>query len=260
MTIALGTEFNGTSVRTIISDALREGGILALGQVPDSLTESEGLRLLNRLFRSFLGNEMGDQLVTIPFGSNNVDNAYGKAEDRKDFIESTFIPCNAHLLVNLDSTETIYLDPNPKDGSRLAITDNSGNFNTYNLTVNGNGRKIEGDTEVVLNTENTNSEWFYRADLGEWRRVTSLDYPDLSPFPEQFDDLLTTMLAMRLNPRYGQEMSPTTSQMLMRARTQFRAKYSQSTEVHSELGIVRLPSLKKYFNYTVPLYRFYRGY
>jgi len=260
MTIALGTDFNGTSVRTIISDALREGGILALGQSPDSDTESEGLRLLNRLFRSFLGNEMGDPLQTLPFGSNGVDNAYGKGQDRESFITSTIVPTNTHLLVNISEPTTVYLDPNPDDGARLAITDNSVNFSTYNLTVNGNGRRIEGSTEIVLNTDGTNSEWFYRADLGEWRRITNLDYPDLSPFPEQFDDFLTTTLAMRINPRYGQEMSPATTAMLLRARAQFRAKYKQHTEMHAELGIIRLPSLKKYLNYAVPLYRFTRGY
>ena len=249
-----------TTIRTIITDALREGGILALGETPEATLADEGLRLFNRLLRSFLGNEMGDAFINYTFGSSTGMNAYGLADNRKDFIQSTYVPSNARLMVNLDIGTTIVLNPNPMDGARLGIIDEAQNFGTYNLTINPNGRRIESATSIVLSTNGTNTEWFYRGDLGQWQKVTDLLIGDESPFPEEFDDFLTTSLALRLNPRLGQVMATETASILQRGRSQFRSRYRQNMEIHSELGLIRLPSIKKYFNYTVPLYRFNRGY
>ena len=260
MTIALSSTPSMTSVRTIISDALREGGILALGETPTDDMLTEGVRLLNRIMVSLLGNELGDNFTNLSFGAEGIENTFGKSENRQDFITSTYVPSNTRLLCNIDSATTVYLNPNPMDGCRFAVIDNADNFSVNNFTIDGNGRKIEGHDSVTLITSGSNEEWFYRADLGEWRRVSNLNYDDILPFPQQFDDFFSLMLAMRLDPRYGQSMAPETSQMLTRARSQFRAKYRQVMEMHSELGIIRLPSKKKYFNYTVPMYRFYRGY
>ena len=249
-----------TTVRTLIEDALREGGILALGESAEAAIATEGLRRLNVLFRSLLGNELGDNLVNMSYGANGLTNSFGVADNRDSFVDSTYVPTNTNLLVNLAQTKTIYLDPNPKDGARFAVVDVSGNFDTIPFTINGNGRTIEGSASVTMSTAGETREWFFRADLGDWVKVMDLDFGDESPFPMQFDDFLTTSLALRLNPRYGQSLNPETLAVLTRARSQFRSKYRQETVVSSELGITKLPSLKRYFAWGIPSYRFYRGY
>lgn len=250
-----------TTIRTLITDALREGGILALGETPTAAMSDEALRRVNTLFRSYLGNELGNDLVNVSYGQNGLSTPYAKATDASTSIDSSFLPENVNLLVNLSEAKTVYLPPNPRDGARLAIADISGNFNTRNLTVNANGRKIENAATVVLNTANVTAEWFFRADLGNWVRVSTLTLDDESPFPAQFDDFWTTSLALRLNPRYGESISPETAETLRRARSQFRARYRQSSQVDSEEALLRLPSMRGYLSYFgEPIFKFYRGY
>lgn len=249
-----------TTIRTLIEDALREGGILALGESASADMATEGLRRINVLFRSLLGNELGDNLVNMSYGSNGLSNTFAVADNRDSFVDSTYVPANTNLLVNLATAKTLYLDPNPKDGARFAVVDVSGNFNTIPLTINGNGRTIEGATTVTMTAAGETREWFFRADLGEWVKVMDLALGDASPFPLQFDDFLTTSLALRLNPRYGQTIGQETMAVLTRARSQFRSKYRQETVTYSELGLTKLPSLKRYFAWGIPAYRFYRGY
>lgn len=250
-----------TTIRTLITDALREGGIIALGETPTAAMSDEALRRVNTLFRSYLGNELGNDLVNVSYGQNGLTTPYAKATDASTTIDSSYVPENTNLLVNLSASKTVYLPPNPRDGARVAIADLSGNFNTFNLTVNANGRKIESGTTVVLNTASVVAEWFFRADLGKWVRVSALTLDDESPFPEQFDDFWSTSLALRLNPRYGQTLAPETAETLRRARSQFRARYRQSSQMDSEEALLRLPSMRGLLTYFgEPAFKFYRGY
>jgi hypothetical protein len=139
------------------------------------------------------------------------------------------------------------LTPSPEDGCRFAVIDRAGNFETYPITIHGNGRNIEEASSVSLATNNLTREWFYRADLGNWVRVTDLTVNDESPFPEEFDDLLVIMLAFRLNPRYGAETRGETAEALNRARRQFRARYRQKTEVDVEDALIRGLSNHRYW-------------
>lgn len=233
-----------STIREIIIDAYRESGIVATGEEPDADQLDEALRRINVLYDSLFGNELGENLVVVNYGRNNITNSFGISEDISSEIDSTFIPTNLRLMLNIGEAGTLYLDPNPRDGARLGVIDSSGNLATYNLTINGNGRKIESAVSVTLNTNGLNREWFYRADLGNWTRVTDLLVGDTSPLPSEFDDLLSTMLAIRLNPRHGAETSNEMLETLKRARKMFRARYSQVTEQDSEMGLYRLPSTK----------------
>lgn len=231
-----------TLIRTIISDALREGGILALGDTPEAASEDEGLRRLNSMIRSLFGKELGEKFASYSYGSNGVTTVEGQAADVKTLLDVSYLPSNSRLFLNLSNSATVYLDPNPQDGARLSVVDASRNFGTYNLTLNGNGRRIENSPTIVLNTDGTTSEWFYRSDLGSWYKSIDLSLNDPSPFPVEFDDLLIILLAMRLNPRYGQQTGADSQAMLGRFRSQFRARYSQTTEIPSEDGLLRLSS------------------
>lgn len=231
-----------TTIRQLITDGFRESGLIETGGVPDADEFEEGLRKLQSMYSSLFGNELGDPLSSLNYGANGMNNSYAIASDYTAEIDSAYVPTNYRLICNLATPATIYLDPEPRDGARLAIIDNSGNFATNPLTINANGRKIEGATSVALNTNALTRDWFYRADLGQWNRVTDLVAEDQSPLPIEFDDMLSTLLAMRLNPRYGATLDQSTVEVLERGRRTFRARYKQISEQSCEDGIVRLPS------------------
>lgn len=231
-----------TTTRQIVTDAMREAGILPIGSPLAADELEEGIRRLNVLIKGFFGSELGEPLETVNFGSYGLVSPYAVAEDMSSDINSVYVPMNTRLLVNSSAIATAYLHPNPRDGARLAVVDNAGNLSTNTLTLNANGRKIELAPTAVLNTNSLVREWFYRADLGNWVRITDLDADAASPFPSEFDDLLSTALAYRLNPRFGAETSVNLVQILNRMKQMFRARYRQGVEQPVELGLYRLPS------------------
>lgn len=238
-----------TTIRQIVTDAFREAGIVAVGDTPEADSLDEGVNRLNTLYRSLFSNELGEPLTAINYGKAGLDNAYAKDEDVSSIIDATYVPSNTRLMLNLDEAKTLYLPPNPQDGARVAVIDNGGNLATYNITLNANGRQIELTDTVVLSTNSLNREWFYRADLGNWVRVLDLDVDAQSPLPVEFDDFLVTLLAFRLNPRYGAETSQEMVEVLKRLRRIFRARYRQTHEQESEAALYRLPSQRFWFNY-----------
>lgn len=230
------------TIRQIINDSYREGGLVQIGLTPDSDEFDEGLRKLQTLITSLYGNEMGSPLTSVSYGDAGLSNSFAIEQDVSDEIDSYYVPSNTRLLVNIGSASTVYLDPNPDDGARVAVIDSAENFATNNFTVNANGRRIDGATSVTLSTNGDSKQWFYRADLGEWTQVSSLTANSQSPFPSEFDDFLITLLAMRLNPRFQAQTAPETLEELRRMRRQFRARYTQDSEERVEDGLLRMPS------------------
>ena len=230
-----------TTISQIVTDAYREANLIALGASPTAAEQDEALRILNRFVSSLFGNEFGEQLGNVALGRGNIqtpDNVPLYMED----ISGYYVPINTRIQCNLTSPQTINLTPQPMDGSRFAVLDNSGNLATYNLSVFGNGRLIEGATELVLNTNNLSREWIYRDDLGQWMRLTDLTLSDNSPFPKEFDDMLIGGITLRLAPRSGFSVSAESQVAFQNSRRKFYDRYRQVMEQPSEQGIIRLPS------------------
>jgi hypothetical protein len=226
-----------TLISSIISDAFRTGNLTAVGTSPTAAQETEALRFLNRIVESFVGYDLGTSLQTVPLGKAGVDTG-----EYVNFYEDTgyqFLPLNSRLHCNLSSATTIYLHPEPQDGSRFAVTDASNNLDTNNVTVDGNGSTIEDAATITLSTAGLNSEWFYREDLGNWVKLTDLLTTDQSPFPSKFDDMLITDLILRLAPIYGIATAQETMMANQKSRKKFRAKYSQIIQMRSEEGLLR---------------------
>lgn len=233
-----------TTVRQLITDAMRESNIIAVGSVPEADEFEEALRRFQVLVDSLYGEVIGEPLRTVSFGDSGLVNSYAKREDMSSYIGSTYVPHNVRLVFNIDVAKIVYLQPNPQDGARFALVDNAGTFNTANVTVNSNGRQIEDADSVVLSTAGVNRQWFYRADLANWVRISDLTADSQSPFPSEFDDFLSTLLAFRLNPRYGIETKGETSGILTRMRTLFRARYRQKLDIGVEEGLIRLTTYR----------------
>lgn len=214
-----------TTLATIIQDAYRETNLIPVGQSPSAAEQAEALRRLRVLVASVLGNEAGEPLEALMIGNDHVDAPLGFPAWVP--VSTWWSPLDRRLVCNLTGETSINLSPTPLDGSRMGVQDLSGNFGTYPLTLVGNGRTIEGAFELVLNTADFNGEWFFRADLGDWRRVTPLNADDEMPYPIEFDDMFITMLAMRINPRNGVGLAGESKAALDRSREQFRARYHQ---------------------------------
>lgn len=238
-----------TPVLTIIIDAFRESGIVGVDEDPETSEITEGLRHLNRLVKTVFGNELGEPLRDINYGSAGLSNSFAIGQDRSSEINSAYVPASSRIVFNVSSPNTIYLNPNPRDGSRFAVRDNLNNFLTYPLTINANGRKIENSTTLTVNTNGANSQWFYRADLGMWIKVEDLAGNDDMPFPEEFDDFFITLLAIRLNPRYGAETNSNTVEVFRDMRRRLRARYSQPTEISTEDALLFLTNDDSVFRY-----------
>lgn len=215
-----------TVISSIITDAFREGNILPLGKAPTANQSTEALRLLNGLFSSIYGNEAGEGLTDWPLGNFGRESPGYDLAYTDDQIDHPTI--NRRLIAVNEAARTVYLTLRPQDGARMGIADPFGRLASVPVTLDANGRTIEGAATLLLDTNGLNREWFYRADLGDWVRLTQKADTDEMPFPADFDNFFITLLAMRLNPRYGRTMDDQSALIYKSERKKFVARYLQS--------------------------------
>ncbi len=218
-----------TLVSQIITDAFRETNLVAAGASETSTLQTEALRLLNRIIAGVMGWEVGESLAQWPVGTAG----YASQDVPPEAIAAVWAypTPNVMLACNLAAAQTIYLPVQSSDGARIGVQDLRANFNTYNLTLDGNGRQIEGAATLVLSTASLNRSWFFRADLGNWTRFTTLIAGDTFPFPTEFEDWFVMMLALRLSPRMGPALPLETKAAMKRANNAFIARYVQSEDL-----------------------------
>lgn len=202
--------------------------MLPLGKDPTANQSAEALRLYNQILSSIYGGEAGERLQDWPLGTFDRDpNGCGYLlpfTDRR--LHHPTI--NMRLIaVNLNA-ETIWLTPRPQDGARMGIADPFSRLSEVPLTIDGNGRPIEGAASILLNIDGTFREWIYRADLAAWLKISDVDMADENPFPQNFDIMFSILLAMRLNPRYGRMLDDQSVAALKQNKREFVARYLQS--------------------------------
>lgn len=228
-----------TLVSQIITDAYRQSNILAIGRTPTADQQVEALRYLERIVKSVFGNEAGDPFTAFPIGSKNISRPAGYPWWNTVPDNDWFVPKNIRVMLNLDSLVRLYLHPAPDDGSRFAAIDVAKTLGTYPCPVYGNGNTIEGQTSITLSEDGLDSEWFYRADLGNWQKYFPLSMDMEFPFPHEFDDFFIILLTIKLNPAYGTSLDPQSQLMFNRSKTQIRARYTQNIPTRSELALIR---------------------
>lgn len=212
----------------IIAEAYRESNILAIGAAPTTAQAEEGLRRLNVIVSGVYGFEVGDPLMDWPIGRDGIEDLIIWTPE-----QWTYPPPNTRFILDTTEAQTVYLLPNPSDGARIAVIDPLGKLAAAPLTLDGNGRAIEGQASITLNTDNLIRLWLYRSDLGDWVRLNELtgDPAEEFPFPMKFDDFFITRLAMRLNPRYGRSLSEETKAELLAVEEKLQAQYKQDVTV-----------------------------
>jgi hypothetical protein len=214
-----------TLASAIITRAFRETNLLPVGQSPTTNQQTEALELLNTILLSSVGFEIADGLSDI-----NIGGTYDQSS-----LCSVFVPDNIRLVLNLSTPTTFNLDPMPREGQRLSFVDAKGNLAALGLTLNGNGRLIEGLTSIVLNVNSDSRQWIYRADTGNWVKINTLVLADSLPFPAEFDDYFVTTLAMRLNPRFAQAVTNETLEALKRSKNLINSRYMNIRQVRSDV-------------------------
>lgn len=253
-----------TTVISIINSAFRETNLTPLGVAPTADQQTEAFNLLSSITSSILGNEMGENLNPLALGQEGIESPSGYPWWSNELPANMYVRTNTRLMLNLTAPGTVFFDPIPHDGARMGVVDCSNNLDINPLTISGNGRKIDADFDIVLDTPGQIKEWVYREDIGTWVTVVPLNLNGEMPWPSEFDDMFIIMLALRLNPRYGQVIHPASMQTFQNIRKKFTARYSQTTtKMPSEDGLLYLTNVNNRYilrRYGDPTTQFNSGY
>jgi len=222
-----------TLVSDIIRDAYRESNLISIGTEPSGAQRDEGIRFINRLIPSVLGYEGGENLSSI----------YDIDSDSYDYRWYRSVLSNGRIVIGPDTVRDITLPDSLTDGSRFAVIDPLNLLPAKPLTLRG-GRNTVGGAVTLSVTDDI--QFLYRADLGNWQKVTPVVETDVWPFPAEFDDMFIITLAFRLNPRYNIASQSESLMMLKRSEGQFRSRYRQSREMPSDLGLLNLRNAPTY--------------
>lgn len=221
----------------IITDAYRESNVLSIVEVPTEPQADEGLKALRRIVSGVYGFEIGDPLMDWPIGNLGLEETIIWTPDQWGYP-----PPDTRFIASSNEAQTIILVPNPSDGSRIGIIDPLDRLAAAPITISGNGRAIEGAADVTIDENGTVRLWLYRADTGNWVRVSELtgDPAEEFPFPSEFDDFFITKLAMRINPRYGRSMSEESIAALNDTEQKLQARYRQDVTVWGDPAVAFL--------------------
>jgi hypothetical protein len=176
-----------TLVSTLVRDAYRESNLIAASASPTALEEAEGVTVLNQYINSLFGHEAGEELV-----DSVVNTATYTARS------------NERVLLSYSADNVlITLPPTADNGARVQIIDTAiGASRLITLVAPGRNIEGEGSTQII-----GNAVLMYRADLASWVRLVPLSATDAVPLPVEYEPLLITAIALRINPRHGQAVS-----------------------------------------------------
>jgi hypothetical protein len=179
-------------VSAVIKQAMRSAGVLDANQEPRPSESEAALAALNGLQLSLFGNEVGLPLDAVSL-TGSLTGEFG-----------------AMYQCKLSAAATLTFPNNPQDGARIGFIDVGGNFNTYNLTVNPNNRKIAtaigtyATANQTMSAANVSKTYFFRSDAG-WTEETSWALTDTPYFPEIYHTALADILALVLAPQYSND-------------------------------------------------------
>ncbi len=112
---------------------------------------------------------------------NPVDGAPYLANLRAPGLTTTLVRAETLVQAATDAGAVGVLFPaNPDDGDGIAVEDVGGAASSANITIDGNGRLIDGAATLVLDEDGIVAAFVF--DAGQWRRlVVQRDYPNIPP-------------------------------------------------------------------------------
>ena len=247
-----------TTAIELIQAGFREGNLIAAGKQPTEDEQTEALGVLNRFVNSIFGYEMGENLTdwNVPPQQRTATTITSYPQDpscsplsNQQAWQYQRPPKNQRIVFG-GIEVTVYFPSDPMDGSRMALVQGSGEGVDYTpgsiLTLDGNGRTIEGTATLDLETPVQGRQWLYRADLADWVRCQDMELDDESPFPKEFDDFFICALSMRLAPRYGKVTATETQQTAIATLKRLKTRYRQAnTTIY---GSGQIPGSGQSFN------------
>lgn len=234
-----------TQVAEILEKAFFEAGLTTELQYSTPTQIQNAMQTLDGIIKFLYGTDVGEQLQPWPLGN------FGRASQSRmtpSGVMLTYPPINSRLVATNEEPLTVKLSVNPSPGARMAILDPYNRLQFFPITLDGNGRTIENAATVLLDTDGMNALWLYRDDLGNWAKVVPLLITDDMPFPEEYDQMFVIMMAMRLNPAYGRNISSVQAQFLKEYRQQFVNRYLQSAPLQIDPSI-SFPTQQSYDNF-----------
>lgn len=223
-------------VSAAISAAFREADVTTIGTDPTDAEFAEGLTLLNsyitRLFGTEFGENIEDWFVPPRTGQSLSTPSLPDNLVSPDLSSTWYLMprSNTRLLLSTTAATNIKFPENPRDGSQIAVVDVASN--SVDITLNGNGRLIEGQVSLVDTPQAfAGKRWFYRADLASWEPVEALGLDDTLPLVADFDDLFITYLAIRLAPRNAQKTTEETAKVYTDLMKKARTRYRQEQDI-----------------------------
>jgi hypothetical protein len=177
-------------VRDVIARAMRLNGSLASGDMPMADELTDALEAFNTMQRAWFGTIIGPRLT-----AQSATGSSAQAENGGEYM----IPGAAF---------TLTAPAGPRAGARFGAVDATLDFATHNLTVDPNGRLIEGAAaNLVISANGDNRRWWFRGDVGGW--VREADYTDPSDaisFPDSLIAYMPYMLAVVLASEFNTEL------------------------------------------------------
>lgn len=236
-----------TIASDLVAQGYRELNITAVGTQPSTAQAAEGLARLNNNVRGLYGTVLGEMLQdwefpapqrTAPVAANFPQLPYPQGLDGSllslplstspGASVTPYPPQNSRIVFAGKTAMTVYFPEQPDDGARMGLIQGATGPSAVNLTLDGNGRLIDGTKTFVVATPIAHMRWLYRADLGDWRPMAQLLGTDQSPFSPDMDEFLVASLAIRLAPGYEKPVRPETAAAYKAGLTAFRARYRQT--------------------------------
>lgn len=144
------------------------------------------------------------------------------------------------VLLSTAVAMTLTFPAAPLNGQRIQVLDVISCFPTYTVTLNGNGRLIEGLTTKAITAGAT---WLYTAASGNWQKIATLLTTDPLLFNE--DEFFTLELAKRIAPMFGAKLTQEAQIALIEATNRIKARF-RSTAVIPCDDAVRYLSRQSY--------------
>lgn len=212
-----------TTLSQISGRAYRESQILSIGTDPSDDQTDEAVTILTGI----ISRHVQPPTMTVWLGDTTDIKVQrgGILPDFTSYVDKIALPQGVYLNAVVTESYTVLLPPSPGDGARITVRDISGNLATYPLTLDGNGNLVNGSPTDDINTNSQTKSYMFRRDLSDWTVVSDLTSASAMPFPAEFDDMFVIELAMRLNPRYGSEISQVSASMYQDMRSRFKSRY-----------------------------------
>lgn len=221
------------TVNDLITRAYRDYNLIPIGTTPTEAEVTETLAVYQSLVDSWFGGPIGIlfrdwEAVPSPTSPNPSRYPFFPETPYVNPVVWPNPPPNVRIVANLTGPSTIYFPPTPGDGARMALVNVGQDFAAAPLTLQGNGRLIEGATSKTYDTNPTGTViWFYRAELGNWLLTTPFTTDSVLPFSSQFDDFQIAALAIRRSGAYGKAIPESTVKAYEDGLRLLKARYWQ---------------------------------